>query len=192
MLGERLDDLLVRANRALEATGVRYALIGGLAINLSGRGRSTRDVDFVVQLPSEGARHLIDAARAQGFAHHDRADVHPLDGVTLYRFWLPVEGRDLSLAMDVQAGHTEFHAGVLDRARELDMGSFRLRVASVEDLVLLKLLAFRPIDRADAIDLMTLEGPALDTAYLETWASRLGVEERWQEVVGMTRKPPDS
>ena len=51
--------------RALNDTGIRYLMVGGLAVNAHGYARMTRDVDLVIQLePSNterGLRALLDA-----------------------------------------------------------------------------------------------------------------------------------
>lgn len=148
-------------------------------MNLHGRLRSTRDIDVIVtDAPDDAIKESI---QNRGFAHHPRADRHALDGVNLYRFWLPIEGIDQSMALDVQQGLTEFHRSVLERAEVLELDSLSVRVASVEDLILLKLLAFRPVDGADARELMVLH-PDLDQNYLAGWAARLGIVERLDEV----------
>ncbi len=51
--------------RALNDAGIRYLMVGGLAVNAHGYARMTRDVDLVIQLePSNterGLRALLDA-----------------------------------------------------------------------------------------------------------------------------------
>ena len=49
-----------------------------------------------------------------------------------------------------------------------------------EDLVLFKLVAWRPKDQGHLIDLLLVVGP-LDDTYLATWADRLGVRDRLEE-----------
>lgn len=142
---------------------------------LAGRDRNTRDLDVVTCLGPDDLERLKQALRKAGFAHHDRADRHALEGLVLYRFWLPIGDTDMSMPLDLQDGRTEFHLSVLDRAREVDLGDVRLRVAATEDLILLKVLAWRPIDRADAVELIRLWSGEMDRAYLEAWSHKLDV-----------------
>lgn len=74
--------------------------------------------------------------------------------------FLPVAELDQSLAFDVQLGQTEFHRAVVERAQTTQLGELSVKIASLDDLILLKLLAYRPIDRADAIDLLAWLQPA--------------------------------
>ena len=62
----------------------------------------------------------------------------------------------IRLSLDVQVGNRPFYSEVLSRARCLQIGSSRVKVATIEDLLLLKLIAFRPIDRADRVHLLRL------------------------------------
>ncbi len=144
---------------------------------LSGRDRSTRDLDIVVYLEPGQLDLLKSSLRSRGFAHMDRADRHRLDGVNLYRFWLAAGDTGMSVSLDVQEGTTQFHEEVLTRAREASFGSLKLRVATTEDLILLKALAGRPIDLADARELFKMNAGELDLQYIQARGVELGLAE---------------
>ena len=55
-------------------------------------------------------------------------------------------------------------------------------VASPEDLILLKLVAARPRDIADVMDICLAQGQ-LDEFYLRHWAKELHVLSRWEQVL---------
>lgn len=44
---------------ALDASGIRYAVIGGLAVNIHGYVRATRDVDLLIAVEQEGDLHEL-------------------------------------------------------------------------------------------------------------------------------------
>lgn len=98
----------------------------------------------------------------------------------LFRFWFPVGDSGFSLSLDLQSGRSPFHQEVLRRAELLDVLGLHVKVATREDLVLLKLAAWRPIDRADAIDLLQFTN-GCDDKYLDHWAALLGLEDRLSE-----------
>ena len=52
---------------ALEATGVRYVVVGGVAVNLHGYQRFTKDVDLVIELIPEQTTKALAALSALGF-----------------------------------------------------------------------------------------------------------------------------
>ena len=53
--------------RALEKAGVRYLVVGGLAVNAHGYLRFTKDVDFVVQLIPDNIERAFAALGALGY-----------------------------------------------------------------------------------------------------------------------------
>ena len=55
--------------RALNGAGVRYLLVGGLAVNAHGYGRNTFDVDIVIQLNPENIERAFDALVADYHPH---------------------------------------------------------------------------------------------------------------------------
>jgi len=117
----------------LERERVRYALIGGVAVQLHTREpRTTLDIDLAVltyaDVPSE-------ALRAAGFDHtgrHDHSDNWraPGSGPLKQRTAIQFSAEDEGLADAVA------HAKIVD----IDDG-VRLRVATVADLIVLKLVA---------------------------------------------------
>ncbi len=137
----------IEASRRLTALQVPHALIGGLAVGLLGHPRATRDVDILV----------ADSA----FEH-----VTP---VVVFR----VELRDLVRVgvidlMPLPVDHPELAADLRVPAND------EIPVVSPEALVLLKLRADRPQDRAD---IAALIGAGLNvantTAYLRRYAPEL-------------------
>ena len=63
--------------KALNDTGVRYVVVGGLAVVLHGHARLTLDVGLVVDLDEEQARRAIGALVGMGL--HPRVPVNPRD-----------------------------------------------------------------------------------------------------------------
>ncbi len=62
---DRLLEVLEETHRTLEAGGIRYGLIGGVASSVLGRPRTTRDIDLFVK-PCDAERVLA-ALEARGF-----------------------------------------------------------------------------------------------------------------------------
>lgn len=51
----------------LNATRIRYVVVGGLAVNLHGYQRFTKDVDIVIELLPEQSARALEALRAIGY-----------------------------------------------------------------------------------------------------------------------------
>ena len=187
-MGDRLYLALSKAILALEASGIEYALIGGFAAAVRGRLRFTQDLDVLSICPPENRRLVVESFRDQGFAHMDRADRHRLDDVELLRFWLPVDDSAVSIGVDLQLSRSEHLEIVVHRAGVESYQGLSLRVATREDLILLKLAAWRPIDRADAVELAALSPGTLNWDYLNTQANQQDLSARLEEIRELSRE----
>lgn len=81
--------------------------------------------------------------------------------------------------LEMQTGKTEYQVQMVDRAATRPPRAGQadgLRVATPEDLVVLKLIAFRAKDRVDLIAL--LRRPALDLEYVRRWCDIWEVTDR--------------
>ncbi len=56
----------------------------------------------------------------------------------------------------------------MDRAQKLDLGTFLVRVPSVEDLLIMKVVAHRPKDDLDVLTLLS-HYPAADIGRVRYW-----------------------
>jgi predicted nucleotidyltransferase len=136
--------------RVLEEQGVRYALIGGLAVGIrSGVPRATLDVDFAVLSTAD-----LDSLSARLRAH---------DFVEIGRFphsinFKHASGEPVQLAIDV-----EFDP-MIERAEQLQLGALQLWVVTKEDLIAMKRRAAADPRRRrskalrDQADIALLEG----------------------------------
>jgi hypothetical protein len=88
-------------------------------------------------------------------------------GPDFVRFVAP----DGGLLLEVQAAKTPLQREVVERAVATASG---LRVATVEDLIVLKLIADRPKDQGDLAGLAQL--PEIDWTHVERWAREWGLE----------------
>jgi hypothetical protein len=82
--------------------------------------------------------------------------------------------------VDVFLEESDFLRSVMARRRFVDLDGRQTPMVSPEDLVLFKLVAWRPKDQGHLDDLLLVVG-SLDDAYLAAWAGRLGVRDRLEE-----------
>ena len=151
--------------RALNASGARYVVVGGVATVLHGHARLTADVDVVVDLSPQGSRAVIDALSAIGLrprapvpasAFADpaaRAEWAGEKGMTVFSLWDP---SDPMREVDLFLEHPMPFDGLWERSVEMTLGDASVRVASLDDLIALKRLAGRPVDLQDVEALETI------------------------------------
>ena len=143
---------------ALNATQVRYVVVGGLATVLHGYARLTADIDLIIDLEPQEARRSIDALTKHGMI--PRLPVDPYDfanpdirkhwidnkNMRVFSMWKPDEPL---LSVDLFVEHPIEFDLLWSRAELTDLGSVLVRIASIPDLIALKRLANRPQDLVD-------------------------------------------
>jgi hypothetical protein len=146
-----LHDELMSVAGGLDAAGVPYALVGGLAVAVWGAPRATKDIDLLVQ-PSDLERAKA-AVRLCGFT----LPVEPMefsDGMVVHRMSKVHDGAlmtvDLLLVNEALRRHFEAR-----EARLVEHG--RLWVIGREGLIAMKISAGRPQDQADVVKLTELD-----------------------------------
>lgn len=164
---DSLSRVLSELVDVLRSHKTNYALIGGLAVSVRGRVRSTRDIDPLLDVPQLELPRLLDDLQQRGFEFDLRSLLSEwAHGITQ----LTWRGRirvDWLKPVVVQFQH------VLDRATEVPLNDQRVRVADVEGLILLKLTAWRPQDQEDVRGLLAKHAGQLDLDWVRREISQL-------------------
>lgn len=154
----------------------RGVAIGGLAIIARVKARTTDDLDVVIAASASDIPRLLDAARDCGYRYEEK-HVQDFAEMGLMRFQSP-HGAQSGYGLDVILADNEYLQQVVERATPVTLAGSDLPVATLEDLVLLKLDANRPLDIDDVLSIKDAFGASLDFAYLEKWADRLRLRDR--------------
>jgi predicted nucleotidyltransferase len=128
----------------LRQAGIRYAMIGGIAVNLHGFVRATRDLDFI--LLAEDAEGMHGLLSDMGYEPIDRSP-----DLASY-----VRG---TTRVDILFARRPISRGLLDGCRETGFHGTRIPVISLEGLIGLKIQAYTddPVRRLrDLTDMMEL------------------------------------
>jgi hypothetical protein len=172
-LSER-DLLLLEAadllSRLFREADLRAALIGGHAVNSWHRPRFTDDFDFTVAADRAGIAVLQAGLEESGFRIRRNQDAGEPDGPDFLQLQHPVT----DIVVDLLVAKTPFQERLLERAVSRPVLPFP--VATVEDLIILKLIANRPIDQQDVINLGRRAD--VDWAYIEAEAPTWHIEQR--------------
>lgn len=155
-MGERLS--FARLFRALNASGTRYVVVGGLAVVLHGHQRLTADTDLVVDLAAGPASRLLEALRQLGFVARAPVDLMEFADPQKRRAW--IENKHMQVfslyhpdepgrVVDLFAEHPMDFEGMVDRAVTKLIEGIEVPVASIDDLIELKRRAGRDIDLDD-------------------------------------------
>jgi hypothetical protein len=147
-----LVDELYAIAAALQASNIRYAVCGGIAVTAHGAPRSTKDIDIIVERSQLTA--VLQAVAPLGF--------NIPAGPMVFGAGTPNERHVQRVSKVVGSSHLILdlllaeaaYAGVLDDRVEISMASGPMAFVSFETLLRMKRLADRPIDRADVQKLM--------------------------------------
>lgn len=163
-----MSDTIAAIAAAVGGAGVSYVLVGGHAVNAWLEPRFTADIDLTVQAQPDDLARLDTALVAIGLSiSQTHGDVLP-SGPDFLRY----ASADGGTVLEIQVAKTEFQRDVIGRAIE-ERG---LRIATAEDLIVMKLIADRAKDQIDLGGLSALAD--LDWPYVERWASEWGVTDR--------------
>ena len=143
---------------ALERGDVRYVVVGGLAVVLHGHPRLTVDLDLVVDLEPAEARNAVEILLRLGLV--PSIPVEPLDFAdpskrTAWtreknmRVFSLRDPEDDFRRVDLFVEEPVEFSGLWERSDVLSLGSTRVRVASIDDLLTMKRQAGRAQDIAD-------------------------------------------
>lgn len=144
-----LEAALLDAVDLFEALDIQYALVGGLAAMVYGKSRFTEDVDFVA---NEGHMDVLDQ-NPQTMAQYG------FDPSCTWKLY-----HRSGIAVDLWKD--QFANAIIERAHTIDLANRSVHIASMEDLVAMKLRADRPQDEYDISEI--LKAHALDAGLLST------------------------
>jgi len=143
---------------ALERDGIRYVVVGGLAVVLHGHARLTADVDLAVDLAPEEAARTMETLTRIGL--RPRAPVEPDEfadpaararwreekGMRVFSLWDPDHPMRV---VDLFVENPVDFEGLWNRSEIAQLSTTAVRIASIPDLIGMKELAGRPQDLED-------------------------------------------
>ena len=175
---------------AFEAAGYEYALYGGLLTAAYGEPRETRDADLaVIDVSAADARHALAATGLRTLIAFESVI---FGGLTLSRLTLLGTASDTGLnTIDlVRPRSPRYAALAVGRAVASTLRDRPLRILTLEDFILFKVLSTRDRDLEDARSARRRSGAALDTKLLEdeiaglaTELAEVDVRGRWAAIL---------
>jgi len=163
---ESVEQAMIRLSEAFERHKVPHALIGGMAIAFRANPRATVDIDLIVAADSVTLGRVVGELVAEGFQPDEREILRQWaeEQLAVLRF-----GR---VRIDWLKPVLPIYRHVVESAESLKAFGRPLSVASVEGLILCKLLADRPQDRADIASLVHTHKGEINLEFVEReWAT---------------------
>lgn len=157
----RLTAVLVRISTDLEQQGVRWALVGAMAMAVRAKVRATTDVDIAISVrPDSAVESLVRTLFSRGYQQFqvlERKTQRQLRGVRLICPGFTSEGG----LVDLLSAVCGIEAEITRAAEELEvLEGLTVPVATIGHLLAMKVLAWRDQDRMDVGLLLDGASPA--------------------------------
>jgi predicted nucleotidyltransferase len=166
----KTEDLQEAVKEALEQLSRFETVIGGgFAVAIHGFTRATRDIDFVARIPFKEVKILLEE---KGFQFDSTISFGKQGRIHLFE----KNGAGVDI---LEFDDDGFYNSILRRAIKTDLLGHTVKVMSIEDLILTKVLSFRAKDQ---IDLLELLKKTFDELYLKKWISHFHLENSWKEI----------
>lgn len=170
----------------LEARGYDYALGGAIALGFWARPRGTLDVDATIFIPVERATECVRVLQQMGCKVHASKALAKLREHGLCHVELD------GVPLDIFLPGIDFYEAARPRRRRMLLGSRPVMVWDAEPLLVFKMMFFRPKDLVDIEQVLEIQGPALDRAWVrEQLVEIYGLRDlriaQWDELV--SRQP---
>ncbi len=162
-------ELLAALRDALEPITARWYLFGAQAALLHGAARLTADVDVTVDAGAHAAADLIAALQSAGFTLR----VAEAEEFIARTRVIPLVHTPSGIPVDVTLAGTGLEELFLQRAQVRDIEGVSIRVASAEDLVVMKVLAGRGKDLDDIRAIISAHPTDLDLALIRNTLKQL-------------------
>ncbi|GAC1611968.1 MAG: hypothetical protein NVS3B26_30180 [Mycobacteriales bacterium] len=151
---------------ALEKAAVRYVVVGGMAVGLSGHVRATVDLDIVVDLDPAAAQQAVYALEAVGLLPRVPVSAADFADPAVRETWIRdkhmqvlsfYDPQHLAREVDVFVAYPLDFEALIARAVPTAVGDLLVPVAAPEHLIEMKLAAGRPRDLDDVEALQRLQ-----------------------------------
>lgn len=178
------EDFLVRTIKALNKSTIDYVLIGGVAVTILGRPRSTMDVDIIIENDEAKIKKLEICLREQGFDVQHNEILEAIE-----------EGRHCSIFMDrsiyridIKTPTRELEQSALKNKKQMTLLREKTYVQIPEEIVVAKLIYGSEQDIEDAFSIILRNKEVLDFDLLHQLAERERVSKQLDELLGRLKR----
>jgi len=177
------DQSVKRIAAALEAAGVPYMITGSIAGAYHGLPRATQDIDVVIDPSTQTLQRFLAQFPEPDFYVSQEAATDALKHRAMFNIIELETGWKFDLII---RKNRAFSRAEFERRQPRPGTAQAIYVTSPEDLILAKLEWAKTGGSArqleDVASILRIQGPTLDTSYIETWTKQLDIQDFWQQV----------
>jgi hypothetical protein len=151
----------------LPSQNIPYMIIGGQAVLLYGEPRLTKDIDVTLGIGTEGIKKVMRSVRNLGF----KILISDPEEFVRETMVLPTLDEKTGIRVDFIFSFSAYEHQAIQNAKQVKIGSQAVFFASLEDVIIHKIIAGRPRDLEDVRSVL-LKNPGFDHHYIEKWLGK--------------------
>ncbi len=158
------ERLLKKIALQLKKASIPYMVIGGQAVLLYGEPRLTRDIDITLGIGVDGLDRVKKIIQIIGL----RSLVQKEKEFVQRNMVLPTIDKGSGIRVDFIFSFSPYERQAIERAKDIKLGRTSVRYASLEDVVIHKVVAGRARDLEDVRSILA-KNPGYDSSYIKQW-----------------------
>ena len=158
------EKLLKRIAGVLKRRRIPYMVIGGQAVLVYGEPRLTKDIDITLGIGVDRLNKIKGVARTLRL----KPLIKEVEAFVNETMVFPVGEEASGIRVDFIFSFSPYERQAIRRSKRIRLGRTDVRVASLEDVVIHKIIAGRPRDLEDVESILN-KNPDYDARYIEKW-----------------------
>ncbi|MCM8786415.1 MAG: nucleotidyltransferase [Candidatus Omnitrophica bacterium] len=159
-----LKEFIKTIAKTLNRKGINYMIIGGQAVLIYGEPRLTRDIDITLGIGVEKCGIIEEIIKDLSLK------IIPENHIDFVKqtMVLPVIDEKSGMRIDFIFSYSEYEKEALKRVNKIKIDDIEVSYASVEDLIIHKIIAGRERDLEDVKNIL-LKNRDIDKKYIKKW-----------------------
>jgi predicted nucleotidyltransferase len=161
-----LKELIKNLARALKKNRIKYMIIGGQAVLIYGEPRMTIDIDITIGLDINGLEKLKKIIKELNLKIIPKNYKKFLEETMV----LPTIDEKTKIRIDFIFSFSNYEKEALKRVKKIKVDEVKVNYASIEDLIIHKIIAGREKDLEDVKSIL-LKNKKINENYILKWLS---------------------
>jgi len=159
-----LKEFIKTLAKEIDRSGIDYMIIGGQAVLIYGEPRLTKDIDITLGTGLEGYEKVLE------IINNLKLKILPKNPLKFVKqtLVLPVLHSDSGIRIDFIFSYSEYEKNALKRVKKVKIDGITVKYASLEDLIIQKIISGRERDIEDVKGIL-LKNKKLNERYIKKW-----------------------
>jgi hypothetical protein len=163
-------NLLKKLAIQLTKSNIPYMIIGGQAVLFYGEPRFTRDIDITLGIGIDELYKIKQVINKLNLT----VKVKNYKKFAEQTMVIPTIDKKTGIGVDFVFSYTGYERQAIKKAKDVKFGKTNVKVASLEDVIIHKVIAGRPRDIEDII-IMLIKNPNYDVKYINRWLKEFDI-----------------